>query len=149
MADAMAPDDILRACGYLEAVWMDDTANQTVLLDHGPGETPTPVLVTELGELIMQIMFPAQFGIHDGLTSQELEAAAEKMNADPTVRVSRVLIETLKDLAPTATAAQAEMIGRALISYIVAISSATEDDVLPLLNTLRQTTLQRPVQPGA
>ncbi|MFB6990154.1 hypothetical protein ACFC0C_39025 [Streptomyces sp. NPDC056178] len=45
MADAMAPGDILRACGYLEAVWMEDAANMAALLDHDPGEMSTPVRV--------------------------------------------------------------------------------------------------------
>ncbi|MGW2113252.1 hypothetical protein [Streptomyces sp. NPDC001948] len=143
MTDPMAPDDILRACGYLEAVWRDDAGDTAALLRHEPGESPTAVLLTDLGESIMQQLLPAQAGIHDGMPDHELAAAAEKMRTDPTVQVSRVLLETLKALAPTATPEQTEIIARALISYLVSISEATENDVLPLLHTLRQGALQR------
>lgn len=139
----MAPDDILRACGYLEAVWRNDAVDMAALLQRGPGETPTPVLLTELGENIMQLMLPSQFGVHDGMPGQDLAAATEKMRTDPTVQVSMVLLETLKSLAPTATPHQVEIIARALISYLLSISKATEDDVLPMLSVLRQSALQR------
>ncbi|WP_424217780.1 hypothetical protein ACN20G_37105 (plasmid) [Streptomyces sp. BI20] len=144
MADQMTPDEMLRACGYLEAVWMEDTASGDVLLRHEPGERPTAVLVAELGALIMQTMLPPQFGIHGGLSPQELEAAAARMNADPTVRVSKVWVETLTELAAGATAAQAETIGRSLIGYLLAISNAAADDVPMLIDTLRQGALHRP-----
>lgn len=143
MAEPMAPDDILRACGYLEAVWREDAADMAALLDHGARETPTAVLLTELGENIMQLMLPAQFGIHDDMPAQELAAAMEKFQADPTVQVSIVLMETLKSLAPTAAPEHVEIIARSLISYLVSISAATEDDVLPLLSALRQSALHR------
>ncbi|MFB7534106.1 hypothetical protein ACFC0C_39030 [Streptomyces sp. NPDC056178] len=141
MADAMSPDDILRTCGYLEAVWTEDTANMSVLLRHGPQETSTPVLVAQLGDNIMQMPLPAQFGIHDGLSPQEVRAAAERMHADPSVRASKLLIETLKEIAPTADPGQAQAIARAVISYIVTVTDATPDTVLPLLAHLRATTL--------
>jgi hypothetical protein len=64
------------------------------------------------------------------------------MRTDPTVQVSRVLLEALKAFAPTATPDQTEIIARSLISYLVSISEATEDDVLPLVNTLRHAALQ-------
>ncbi|MFB7852824.1 hypothetical protein ACFC34_38225 [Streptomyces sp. NPDC056053] len=148
MTDPMAPDDILRACGYLEAVWREDETDTAALGRHEPGERPTAVLLTELGESIMQFLLPGQAGIHDGMGDQELAAAAEKMRTDPTVRVSRVLLETLQALAPTATAAQTEIIARALISYLLAVSTATENDVLPLLGHLRQAALQRGSDPS-
>ncbi|MFD4947158.1 hypothetical protein ACFWNT_32725 [Streptomyces sp. NPDC058409] len=143
MADQMAPDDILRACGYLEAVWMEDAANKAALLSHHPGEMSTPVLVTQLGDSIMQLLLPGRFGIHDGLSPQELQAAAEAMHADPAVRVSKILIETLKEIAPTASPGQSETIARAVISYIVSVSDATPETVMPLLAHLRESTLQR------
>lgn len=143
MTGGLAADDVLRACGYLEAVWMEDSANAAALLNHGPGETPTAVLVTEVCETFMALMLPAQFGITDGMNPKKLQAAAAKMNADPTVRVSKVLIESLKELAPTATPTQAETIARAVISYLLAISDATEEDVMPLLAALRQSALPR------
>ncbi|GGT69418.1 hypothetical protein GCM10010207_79970 [Streptomyces atratus] len=89
MTDPMAPDDILRACGYLEAVWRDAETDTAALLRHEPGETPTAILLTELGENIMQQLLPAQAGIHNGMPDHELAAAAEKMRTDPTVQVSR------------------------------------------------------------
>ncbi|UQA97106.1 hypothetical protein [Streptomyces halobius] len=143
MAEPMAADDILRACGYLEAVWMEDATNMAALLNHRTGEIPTAILVTELGESFMQQALPAQFGVHDDMTPQELQDATEKMTADPTVRVSKVLIEALKEIAPTATPPQAETIARALITYLLAISDATQDDVMPMLTALRQSALQR------
>ncbi|MFF1916149.1 hypothetical protein ACFVYE_32100 [Streptomyces sp. NPDC058239] len=143
MADVMAPDDILRACGYLEAVWMEDAANMAALLDHGPGEVSTPVLVAQLGDSVMQLLLAGRFGIRDGLSRQELQAATEAMHADPVVRVSKILIQTLKEIASTASPGQAEAIARAVISYIVKVSDASPDDVLPLLAQLRQATLQR------
>ncbi|MFB7852370.1 hypothetical protein ACFC34_35885 [Streptomyces sp. NPDC056053] len=145
----MGPDNILRACGYLEAVWRGDTTAAAALMNHEPGETPTPVLLAELGDLIMQTLPPAQAGIHDGMDKTELAAATEKLGADPVVRVSLVLSETLQALAPTATPDQAQIIARALIGYIVSVSNATEDDVLPLLEALRQAALQRPADPAA
>ncbi|MFD4861615.1 hypothetical protein [Streptomyces atratus] len=143
MADVMAPDDILRACGYLEAVWMEDAENMTALLDHGPGEVSTSVLVAQLGDNVMQLLLPGRFGIHDGLSPQELQAATEAMHADPVVRVSKILIETLKEIAPMASPGQSEAIARAVISYIVSASDATPDTVMPLLAHLRESTLQR------
>ncbi|MFJ2884110.1 hypothetical protein ACIPJN_38680 [Streptomyces sp. NPDC086796] len=83
------------------------------------------------------------------MPDHKLAAATEKMRTDPTVQVSRVLLETLKALAPTATPDQTEIIARSLISYLVSISEATEDDVLPLLTTLRQAALQRSSDPSA
>ncbi|MGW1412210.1 hypothetical protein [Streptomyces sp. NPDC002403] len=149
MTDPMAPDDILRACGYLEAVWRGNEADTAALLRHEPGETPTAVLLTDLGESIMQQLLPAQAGIHDGMPDHELAAAAEKMHTDPTVQVSRVLLETLKALAPTTAPDQTEIIARALISYPLSISKATEDDVLPMLDTLRQAAIQRSSGPSS
>lgn len=143
MTAPIAPDDILRPCGYLEAVWRGNPADTAALLQHEPGETPTAILLTELGESIMQTLLPARFGIRDGMPDNELAAAAEKMRTDPTVQVSRVLLETLKALAPTTTPDQTEIIAHALISYLLSISKATEDDVLPMLDTLRQAALQR------
>ncbi|MFF8423163.1 hypothetical protein [Streptomyces sp. NPDC015680] len=143
MADAMAPDDILRACGYLEAVWREDDTAMATLLRHEPGEHPTPVLIADLGDLIMQVMLPAQLGIHDGMPADDLAAAAKKLNTDPTAQVSIVLSETLKALAPTATPEQAAIIARSLVGYLIAISEATEDHVLPLISSLRQAALQR------
>ncbi|MFE4336732.1 hypothetical protein ACFRQM_47605 [Streptomyces sp. NPDC056831] len=143
MADRMAPDDVLRACGYLEAVWREDAASMAALLDHGPAETSTPVLVTQLGDNIMQLLLPSRFGIHDGLSPQELQDAAETMHADPAVRVSKILIETLKEIAPTASPAQSETIARAVLSYIILIGDATPETLLPLLAHLRESTLQR------
>ncbi|MEE1812805.1 hypothetical protein [Streptomyces sp. BE133] len=134
VADMMAPDDILRACGYLEAVWMEDAANMAALLDHGPEETSTPVLVTQLGDSIMQLLLPGRFGIHDGLAPQALRAAAETMHADPAVRVSKILIETLKEIAPTANPGQSEAIARVVLSYMVSVADATPDTVLPVLS---------------
>ncbi|MFF8919359.1 hypothetical protein ACF08M_40275 [Streptomyces sp. NPDC015032] len=115
----------------------------TALLDHGPSETSTPELVTRLGDDIMQRLLPARFGIHDGLTPQELQDAAAAMNADPTVLVSKLLIETLKGIAPTASPAQSEHIALAVLKYIVLVSDATPGTVLPLLAHLRESTLQR------
>ncbi|MET9658151.1 hypothetical protein [Streptomyces sp. NPDC006510] len=143
MADAIAPDDILRACGYLEAVWKRDAASMAALLEHGPAETSTPVLVTRLGDDIMQRLLPSRFGIHDGLPPQELQDAAAAMHADPTVLVSKLFIETLKDIAPTASSAQSEHIALAVLNYIVLVSDATPETVLPLLANLRESTLQR------
>ncbi|MGP3978940.1 hypothetical protein ACTWQF_33990 [Streptomyces sp. 8N114] len=145
----MAPDDILRACAYLEAVWREETGEMAALLEHRPGETPTAVLVADLGDNIMQLLLPAQFGIQDGMPEQGLAAAVERMQADPTVRVSQVLIETLTAWAPDATPEQSETIARSLISYLTSISNATEDDVLPLLEALRQSALQRAADPGS
>uniref|UniRef100_UPI002F9198B5 hypothetical protein n=1 Tax=Streptomyces sp. NBC_01553 TaxID=2975877 RepID=UPI002F9198B5 len=143
MADAMTPDGILRACGYLEAVWREDDTAMAALLQYEPGEQPTPVLVADLGDLIMQAMLPAQLGIHDGMPADELAAATEKLNTDPTAQVSIVLSETLKALAPTAAPEQAAIIARSLIGYLIAISEATEDHVLPLINGLREAALRR------
>ncbi|MGW2089078.1 hypothetical protein [Streptomyces sp. NPDC001880] len=143
MADAMTPDSILRACGYLEAVWREDEVAMAALLRHEPGEQPTPVLVAGLGDLIMQAMLPARFGIHDGMPADELAAATEKLNADPTVQVSIVLSETLKSLAAVGAPQQAAIIARSLLGYLVAIGGAAEDDVLPLIDVLRQAALQR------
>ncbi|MEU5836342.1 hypothetical protein ABZ820_22110 [Streptomyces diacarni] len=145
----MAPDDILRACGYLEAVWREDGADMAALLECGPGERSTAVLLAEFGEYFIQVMLPAQFGIHDGMSAQELAAAAEKLQADPTVRVSQVLIETLKTLAPTASREQTETIARSLFAYLLSISDAAEDDMLPLLGGLREAALQRAASTGA
>lgn len=139
----MEPDDILRACGYLEAVWREDVADMAALAEGHPEERPMAVLVAELGDHLVQLMLPPQFGIHEGMGEQELAAAAEKMGADPTVRVSQVLIETLKTLAPTATDEQSKALARSLISYLMSISAATEADVLPLLDALRQAALER------
>ncbi|MCT2547372.1 hypothetical protein [Streptomyces atratus] len=143
MADAMTPDGILRACGYLEAVWREDDTAMAALLQYEPGEQPTPVLVADLGDLIMQAMLPAQLGIHDGMPADELAAATKRLNTDPTAQVSIVLSETLKALAPTATPEQAAIIARSLIGYLIAISEATEDHVLPLIGGLREAALQR------
>ncbi|WP_328698562.1 hypothetical protein [Streptomyces sp. NBC_00342] len=143
MADPMAPDDVLRACGYLEAVWREDAADMAALLTCEPGETATAVLLAELGDNIMQRMFPPQFGVRDGLSARDLADAAERMSSDPTVRVSTVLLETLKAIAVAATPDQAEIVARSLIEYLLAISDATPDDVLPMLHTLRQSALQR------
>ncbi|MFF3127979.1 hypothetical protein ACFVRD_38105 [Streptomyces sp. NPDC057908] len=143
MADTMAPDDILRACGYLEAVWREDTASMAALLEHGPAETSTPVLVTRLGDDIMQRLLTGRFGIHDGLSPQELQDAAEAMHADPAVRVSKLLIDTLTNIAPTASPAQSEAIARAVLSYIILIGDAPPEALLPLLAHLRESTLPR------
>ncbi|MFD7498289.1 hypothetical protein ACFV8T_39255 [Streptomyces sp. NPDC059832] len=143
MADAMTPDGILRACAFLEAVWREDGAAMTTLLRHEPGEQPTPVLVAGLGDLIMQAMLPARLGIHDGMPADELAAAAERLDSDPAAQVSVVLSETLKALAPTAAPEQAAIIARSLIGYLIAISEATEDHVLPLINGLREAALRR------
>ncbi|MEV8108736.1 hypothetical protein [Streptomyces sp. NPDC088135] len=143
MADAMTPDGILRACAFLEAVWREDDTAMAALLRHEPGEQPTPVLVAGLGDLIMQAMLPARLGIHDGMPADELAAATEKLNTDPTAQVSIVLSETLKSLAPTAAPEQAAIIARSLIGYLVAVGGAAENDVLPLIDVLRQAALQR------
>ncbi|AKH83968.1 hypothetical protein AA958_19250 [Streptomyces sp. CNQ-509] len=142
MADPMAPEDVLRACAYMEAVWRTDTAAMAALLQHEPAEVPTATLLTELGENIMQWIFPAQFGIRGGLTAEELDAAAGKMDADPTVRVSRVLLETLKTLASDGTPENTETIARAVTGFLVAISdAATESDVMTMFDNLRQSAL--------
>jgi hypothetical protein len=143
MADAMTPDGILRACAFLEAVWREDGAAMAALLRHEPGEQPTPVLVAGLGDLIMQAMLPARLGIHDGMPADELAAAAGKLDSDPAAQVSVVLSETFKAFAPTATPEQAAIIARSLIGYLVAVGGAAEDDVLPLIDVLRQAALQR------
>ncbi|MFM9373296.1 hypothetical protein [Streptomyces sp. Da 82-17] len=143
MAKPMAPDDILRACGYLEAMWREDQAAMDTLLQHRPGETPTATLLTDLGENILQVLLPGQFGITDDMSAGELAAAEEEFFADPTVRVSGVLLGTLKAFADGATPAQTEIIGRAVISFLVALSDTTEDDVLPLLATVRRGALEQ------
>lgn len=139
----LLPDDVLRACAYLEAVWTENADDQTAILQHAPGEAPTAVLVAELGNSILQQLLPPQFGIHDGLPPQDLQLARERMQADPAVRVSKLLVETLKAIAPTADPAQAEASARAIISYLLTVTDAGPDDVLPLLAHLRRTTIQR------
>lgn len=143
MADVMTPDGILRVCGYLEAVWREDDEGMVSLLRHGPSEESTPALLAQFGELAMQMLLPAQFGIREGMPANDLAVAANAFQNDPTVQVSIVLCETLRAFAPTATPEQAEIIGRSLISYLASISEATEDEVLPLIDTMRQAALQR------
>ncbi|WP_329460749.1 hypothetical protein [Streptomyces sp. NBC_01497] len=149
MSNPLPADDVLRACGYLEAVWNENLSEQAALLDHRPGETPTAVLVTQLGNDILQQLLSAHHGIHDDLPPHELQIAAAAMRSDPTVRIARVLTETLTTLAPAATAEQTETIARALLSCLLTITSATPDDVPALLTTLRDAALRRLTDPPA
>jgi hypothetical protein len=149
VSSPLPADDVLRACGYLEAVWNENLSEQTALLDHRPDETPTAILVAQLGDDILQQLFSAHHGIHDDLPPHELQVAAAAMRSDPTVRIARVLTETLTTLAPTATAGQTETIARALLSCLLTITSATPDDVPALLTTLRAAALHQLTNPPA
>jgi hypothetical protein len=108
-------DDVLRVCGYLEALCAENAADQAALLARGPGETTMAVLVVQLGKQVLQRLYSVQFGIHDDRPPNEAQAAAAAMRADPTVHMTRILTETLAALAPSADPAQTETIAHAVL----------------------------------
>lgn len=134
---AMQPKEILRVCDYLDAVHADDTARQDALLEPQQGEIATPVLLAQFGEGILHMLLPAHFGIHDGMSDDEYSAAMDRMEADPTVKVCRVLTETLSLFAHTATRQQARGIAAAIHDYLLAISNATSEEITALFESLR------------
>ncbi|MFJ6752906.1 MULTISPECIES: hypothetical protein [unclassified Streptomyces] len=140
---ALTTDDILAASAYLEAVWTENAEAKAALLDRGPDETTMPVLVTDLGNHIIQGLMLQAVGIHDGMGEDELEAATERLNTDPTVRVSKLLAETMSEIAPSANEQQCETLARSVISYVMSVSAdVDQEDVLPLIAMLRDNALR-------
>jgi hypothetical protein len=144
MPHPLTSDDILAASAYLEAVWTQDADAIAALMRRGPGETPMPMVVAALGDQIIQgLMTQAVAGIHDGMTEAELEAATQKLAADPTARVSKLFSDTLAEFAQTADDGQCETIARSVIGYLMSISTdITEEHVLPLIGLLRDDALR-------
>ncbi|MER5503482.1 MULTISPECIES: hypothetical protein [unclassified Streptomyces] len=77
-----------------------------------------------------------------------VSASNRQLASPPRVPAYRFPRDRSAGLGAAGTAAQTEIIARALISYLLAVSTATENDVLPLLGHLRQAALQRGSDPS-
>jgi hypothetical protein len=135
---------MVRCLAFMEAVWNGDAEAMKSLSASGAGEEPLGVLLAQYGDLVLQALVTAQFGINDDQADDEREAAVERMRRDPGVQVSIVLAETLKAWARTdASVPAAAGITRSVLSAILAFSEdATEDSVLPMLAKLREDALR-------
>jgi hypothetical protein len=140
----IAPDRILRCLTFMEAVWNGDAEAMESLSTSGAGEEPLGALLAQYGDLVLQTLVTAQFGVNDDQADDEREAAVERMRLDPGVQVSVVLAETLKAWAGTdASVPAAAGIARSVLSAILAFSEdATEDSVVPMLAKLREDALR-------
>ncbi|QKW55030.1 hypothetical protein [Streptomyces buecherae] len=124
----MTPHAILRACQYMDAVWRGEQHADGLVVDAPDGAPPMAVMVVGLGD-----------GVVAQLAGSLGEGGSDQAPTDPTLRVSMVLMDTLRTLAPTATPDETRVIALSVIAYWRAISNASIEDVPRLLAIVRDT----------
>lgn len=128
---ALPPDQIIRACDYLQAVWGADDDAQARAEHYVYGELPIGHLLVDFLELVAFSV--ALLATAD--TTEDIPAADRKK----TEAVTTVLIKALREWARSDDDEAAEGIARVVVSYLLTAVYDDRRELAQILDTCRAT----------
>ncbi|MEV5877980.1 hypothetical protein AB0L75_27900 [Streptomyces sp. NPDC052101] len=134
----MTQEEILTAVAYLQAVWDEDTEAVEVLSSRDASERGILEVVIDLADRFGQIWMLIRLGIREDMEDDEQRAAAlKKVDDDPTMAVTAVLIDAYRRWAKSAEGPAVRELSLNVIGYLAMSAKATKDEIPTLFEMLR------------
>ncbi|MGW7007554.1 hypothetical protein ACWGCW_33320 [Streptomyces sp. NPDC054933] len=131
----LPPDQIIRACDYLQAVWEADDNAQAAADDHVYGQLPTRHLLVEFLRLVKESLAL--------LTAANTAEGTPVLGDERSDAVSDVLARALREWAQSGHEEAAEGIARAVNNYLL-VTTDSNGDLVPILDSCRKTAAAAP-----